>query len=63
MASEKRYIADIDRTTFTEIPPNPADYPGALPHVLYAGGLVFQRPTGPMDRRDIGNRLKFDRGA
>ena len=30
--------------TFAEIPPDPKDYPGALPHMLYAGSLVFSPP-------------------
>jgi sulfatase modifying factor 1 len=58
-----QFIADTGYTTFAEIPPNPADYPGALPHMLYAGSLVFHRPTGPVDRRDIGNWWSYDRGA
>ena len=31
--------------TFAEIPPDPKDYPGALPHMLYAGSLVFTPPS------------------
>jgi hypothetical protein len=30
--------------TTAEVPPDPKDYPGALPHMLYAGSLVFIRP-------------------
>jgi formylglycine-generating enzyme required for sulfatase activity len=58
-----RFVAATGHVTFAEIPPNPADYPGALPHMLYAGSLVFHRPTGPVDRRDIGNWWSYDRGA
>jgi sulfatase modifying factor 1 len=58
-----QFIADTGHVTFAEIPPNPADYPGALPHMLYAGSLVFHRPTGPVDRGDIGNWWSYDRGA
>ena len=28
-----------------EIPPDPKDYPGALPHMLKAGSLVFKPPN------------------
>src|SRR4029450_6608625 len=35
-------------------PPDPAQYPGALPHMQYAGSLLFVRPDGPVDRRHIG---------
>jgi formylglycine-generating enzyme required for sulfatase activity len=31
--------------------------------MLYAGSLVFHRPTGPVDRGDIGNWWSYDRGA
>ena len=58
-----KFIADTGHTTFAEIPPDPADYPGALAHMLYAGSLVFHRPTGPVDRGDIGNWWRYDRGA
>ena len=49
--------------TFAEIPPDPADYPGALPEMLYAGSLVFVQPPGPVDRRDFRNWWQFMRGA
>jgi formylglycine-generating enzyme required for sulfatase activity len=49
--------------TFAEIPPNPADYPGALPHMLYAGSLVFVKPAGPVDLGNFGNWWTFMRGA
>jgi formylglycine-generating enzyme required for sulfatase activity len=49
--------------TLAEIPPNPDDYPGALPHMIYAGSLVFVKPSGPVDRRDMCNWWQFMRGA
>ena len=49
--------------TFAEIPPNPDDYPGALPHMLYAGSLVFVKPPGPVDLRDMRQWWQFVRGA
>ncbi len=58
-----RFIEATGHTTFAEIPPDPAQYPGALPHMLYAGSLVFTRPTGPVDRRNIGHWWTFERGA
>jgi len=61
-----RFAAFVDATshvTFAEIPPNPADYPGALPDMLYAGSLVFVKPTGPVDRRNIGNWWQYVKGA
>ena len=41
----------------------PAQYPGALPDMLYAGSLVFVQPAGPVDRRNIGNWWTFMKGA
>ena len=34
--------------------PRSKDYPGALPHMLYAGSLVFSPPTHPVDLSGIG---------
>ena len=59
----ERFIRAAGHVTFAEIPPNPADYPGALPHMLYAGSLVFVQPHGPVDRRNIANWWQFVRGA
>ena len=41
-----RFVAATGHMTFAEIPPNPDDYPGALPEMLYAGSLVFVKPAG-----------------
>ncbi|MGO4569421.1 SUMF1/EgtB/PvdO family nonheme iron enzyme [Rhizobium sp. 2YAF20] len=35
--------------TFAQIAPDPKDYPGALPHMLRAGSLVFNPPSHPVD--------------
>src|SRR2546421_4447890 len=40
----KEFVKATGHKTFTEIPPEPKDYPGALPHMLYAGSLVFSPP-------------------
>ena len=45
-----RFVAGSGHRTFAEIPPDAADYPGALPDMLYAGSLVFVKPAGPVDR-------------
>ncbi len=41
-----RFVEETGHVTFAEIPPNPDDYPGALPEMLYAGSLVFVKPAG-----------------
>jgi len=58
-----RFVAETRYVTFAEIPPDQADYPGVLPYMLYAGSLVFHRPTGPAGRGDIGNWWSYVRGA
>ena len=58
-----RFVGDTGHVTFAEIPPDPRNYPGAKPEMLYAGSLVFVRPEGPVDRRDFRNWWQFMRGA
>jgi formylglycine-generating enzyme required for sulfatase activity len=58
-----RFVEATGHVTFAELPPDPADYPGALPDMLYSGSLVFVKPTGPVDRSQIGNWWQFTRGA
>jgi formylglycine-generating enzyme required for sulfatase activity len=48
----KRFVIATGHKTFAEIPPDPNHYPGALPHMLYAGSLVFVRPHSTYDLRD-----------
>ena len=59
----QKFVAATNHVTVAEIPPDPRDYPGALPHMLYAGSLVFVKPPGPVDRRNIGNWWHYLRGA
>jgi formylglycine-generating enzyme len=49
--------------TFAEIAPDPKDYPGALPHMLRAGSLVFSPPSRVVDLRDWSQWWKFQFGA
>ena len=59
----EQFVAKTGHRTYAEIPPNPADYPGALPDMLYAGSLVFVKPAGPVDSRDISNWWHYMRDA
>jgi formylglycine-generating enzyme len=59
----QQFVAATNHVTFAEIPPDPKDYPGALPEMLYAGSLVFVKPDGPVDRGNVGNWWQFMRGA
>ncbi|MVT67302.1 SUMF1/EgtB/PvdO family nonheme iron enzyme [Bradyrhizobium pachyrhizi] len=43
-AQFRRFVEATGYVTFAEIPPDPKDYPGALPHMLRAGSLMFNPP-------------------
>ena len=57
------FVADTGHVTFAEVPPNPADYPGAKKEMLKPGGLVFVKPPNPVDLRDFRNWWHFVFGA
>jgi len=48
----RRFVEATGYVTYAEIPPDPKEYPGALPHMLKAGSLVFTPPKRPVDLRD-----------
>jgi formylglycine-generating enzyme required for sulfatase activity len=58
-----RFIAKTGHVTFSELPPNPDDYPGADPAMLRPGSLVFIKPDHKVDRRNIGNWWHYVFGA
>ena len=59
----RRFVEATGHVTFAEIPPDPADYPGARPEMLYAGSLVFVKPRGRVDLRDMRAWWTYMRGA
>jgi sulfatase modifying factor 1 len=59
----REFVDATGHVTFAETPPRADEYPGAKPEMLYAGSLVFVKPSGPVDRRDIGNWWQYLRGA
>jgi formylglycine-generating enzyme len=59
----KNFVKATGHMTFAEIPPDPKDYPGALPHMLYAGSLVFSPPQSVADLRDWSQWWSFMRKA
>jgi formylglycine-generating enzyme required for sulfatase activity len=58
-----RFIKETGYVTFAEIRPDPKDYPGALPHMLKAGSLVFTPPSHPVDLRVWSQWWRFKFGA
>ncbi|MBV8403185.1 MAG: formylglycine-generating enzyme family protein [Gammaproteobacteria bacterium] len=59
----RRFVESTGYVTFAEIAPDPRDYPGALPHMLKAGSLVFTPPRGAVDLRDWSQWWQFRFGA
>jgi formylglycine-generating enzyme required for sulfatase activity len=59
----KKFVAATGYVTVAEKPPDPKDYPGALPHMLRPGSLVFTPPSHPVDLRDLSQWWKFEFGA
>ena len=57
------FVEATGHTTVAQVPPDPAEYPGALPELLYPGSLVFQKPGKPVDKRDMRNWWAFTLGA
>jgi formylglycine-generating enzyme required for sulfatase activity len=59
----KQFVAATGYVTVAEIAPDPQDYPGALPHILKPGSLVFTPPSHPVDLRDWSQWWRFEFGA
>jgi formylglycine-generating enzyme required for sulfatase activity len=59
----KEFVRATGHRTFAEIPPDPKNYPGALPHMLFAGSLVFSPPSHPVDLKNLGEWWAYTKGA
>ena len=67
----RKFVNATGHVSFAEIPPDPKDYPGALPHMLKPGSLVFTPPKSspkpppksPVDLRDWSQWWTFKFGA
>src|SRR5262245_60374311 len=59
----KEFVNATRHVTFAEVPPDPKNYPGALPHMLFAGSLVFTPPDHPVDLRNWSQWWQFAKGA
>jgi formylglycine-generating enzyme required for sulfatase activity len=62
-AQFRAFVEATGHKTFAEIPPDPAQYPGAIKAMMHPGSLVFIKPSGPVDMRDFHNWWKFVLGA
>ena len=59
----RAFVQATGYVTFAEIAPDAKDYPGALPHMLRAGSLMFSPTTRPVDLGDWSQWWKFQFGA
>src|SRR5579863_4717554 len=62
-AQFRQFVKATGYVTVAEIAPDPKDYPGALPHMLRAGSLVFTPPRHPVELRDWRQWWRFEFGA
>lgn len=62
-AQFRKFVEATGYVSFAEIPPDPRDYPGALPHMLRAGSMVFAPPDRLVDLRDWSQWWTFKFGA
>jgi sulfatase modifying factor 1 len=59
----RKFVNATGYITVAEIPPDPKDYPGALPHMLKAGSLVFTPPKHAVSLSDWSQWWTFKFGA
>ena len=59
----REFVKATGHVTVAEIPPDPKDYPGALPHMLRAGSLVFSPPKQVANLHDWSQWWSFKFGA
>jgi formylglycine-generating enzyme required for sulfatase activity len=59
----RRFVEATGYVTVAELPPDPNDYPGALPHMLKPGSLVFTPPRHAVDTSDWRQWWRFEFGA
>ena len=58
-----RFVKETGHVTVAEVVPDSDRYPGAQPELLFAGSVVFQRSTGPVDLNDPYQWWSWLRGA
>ena len=62
-AQFRRFVEATGYVTWSELPPDPKDYPGARPEMLRAGGLVFTPPRQAVDLTNWSQWWRFTFGA
>src|ERR1700761_5590617 len=59
----KAFVKATGYVTTAQIVPDPKDYPGALPEMIYAGSLVFTPPPRVTNLKDWSQWWAFMKGA
>ncbi len=59
----RRFVEATGYVTLAEVAPDAKDYPGALPHMLRPGSLVFTPPGRAVDLNDWSQWWRFEFGA
>jgi formylglycine-generating enzyme required for sulfatase activity len=59
----QRFVAETGHVTFAEIPPDPAQYPGAKPELLAPSSVMFKKAKGPVDMANPYNWWTYVAGA
>src|SRR6202051_3310832 len=59
----RAFVQATGYATEAERAPDPKDYPGALPHMLKPGALVFSQPEQPVEPGNFEHWWNFQYGA
>src|ERR1700680_3180409 len=59
----KEFVKATSHVTVAEVTPDPNDYPGILPHMIYAGSLTFTPPKHAVSLRDFSQWWCFTKGS
>jgi formylglycine-generating enzyme required for sulfatase activity len=59
----KEFVRATGHVTFAEEVTDPTNYPDAMPHLIFAGSLVFTPPGHPVDLRDYSQWWTLLKGA
>ncbi len=59
----RKFVDETGYVTFCELPPNPDDYPGALPEMLIPASVVFSKPQRSVDLSNHYNWWAYIQGA
>ena len=62
-ARYSKFVKETGYVTYSEVPPDPKEWPGAKPEMLYAGSIVFKQPKTKVDMRNSYNWWELKKGA